>query len=132
MRQSNIFWRFLSLQTSHAGHIGGAITGFLVSILVLKNFQSHPWEEKMRKICFTILIVLGVVIFSINIFAWNLYPSEEWNFNYRHSYDVYIKKIIIQSSNDSEIRKMCLQELDCKLMLDQYSFNGTIINKPLE
>ncbi|KAJ6641126.1 Rhomboid-related protein 1, partial [Pseudolycoriella hygida] len=36
---------------SHAGHFGGAIMGFLVSILVLKNFKKHPWEAKMQKIC---------------------------------------------------------------------------------
>lgn len=84
----------------------------------------------MRKICFRILIAIVVIIVSVNIVAWNLYPTEQWNFNYGHSYDVYVKEIILKSSNDSEIRKLCQQDLDCKLMLDQYSFNGTISSKP--
>ncbi|XP_037035638.1 protein rhomboid-like [Bradysia coprophila] len=119
-------------RTSHAAHLGGAVTGFLVSILVLKNFQSHPWEEKMQKICLTILKVLGVAILIFNIVVWGLYLPEEWNFNYRNSLQVYLKKTIIESSNDSRIHQKCMRDLDCKSVLDQYSFNGTISNISLE
>lgn len=86
----------------------------------------------MKKICFRIVIILGVIIFLVNICAWGLYLPEEWNFNYRRSYDVYIKKIIIESSEDSELHKLCTQLSECKLMLKQYQFNGTISNKPLQ
>ncbi|XP_037034417.1 rhomboid-related protein 2-like [Bradysia coprophila] len=117
---------------SHAAHFGGAVTGFLVSILVLKNFQSHPWEEKMQKICLTILKVLAVTILIVNIVVWGLYLPEEWNFNYRNSLQVYLKKIIVESSNKSQIHKKCIRDLDCKSILDQYAFNGTISNISLE
>ncbi|KAG4071680.1 hypothetical protein HA402_011834 [Bradysia odoriphaga] len=111
---------------SHAAHLGGAVTGFLVSILVLKNFQSHPWEEKMQKICLTILKVLGVAILIVNIVVWGLYLPEEWNFNYRHSFDVELIKMIIESSNHSKIHRRCMRDMECKSIVEQYSFNGTI------
>ncbi|KAJ6637849.1 Protein rhomboid [Pseudolycoriella hygida] len=71
---------------SHSGHLGGAITGFLVSILVLKNFKKHPWEETMQKICIGILIALFLVVFVINVTAWDYFPENEWNTDYEKSY----------------------------------------------
>lgn len=86
----------------------------------------------MQKICFRILIILGLIIFAINIVAWGLYFPEEWNFNYSYSYDMYLKKSIIESSNDSQVHKICIRDKECKLMLDQFSFNGTISNVTLQ
>lgn len=114
------------LQTSHAGHLGGAITGFLVSIIVLKNFEKHPWEEKMQKICAGIVIGLGIVICLINLTAWDHYTPTEWNFDYASTYEKYILKLIIESDEQSEIRKECEADLDCRQLLEQYKFNGTI------
>ncbi|KAJ6641140.1 Protein rhomboid [Pseudolycoriella hygida] len=83
---------------SHAAHFGGSITGFLVSILVLKNFKKHPWEEKMQKICAGILIALFLVIFVVNVTAWDYFPENQWNFDYQKSFDSFVAKQMEESS----------------------------------
>lgn len=85
----------------------------------------------MQNICLKILIALCVAIVVINIFAWGLYRPTEWNFDYNKTYDMYQKKIIVESSEDSRLHKLCEKLPDCKQILDQYNFNGTISNKPL-
>ncbi|KAJ6643860.1 Rhomboid-related protein 1, partial [Pseudolycoriella hygida] len=97
-----------SFWVSHAGHLGGAITGFLVSILVLKNFEKHPWEEKMQRICIGIVATLSIVIVIINIAAWGLYLPTEWNVDYETTYYLHVIKQIIESPEE------------------QYKFNGTV------
>lgn len=69
--------------------MGGAITGFLVSAIVLKNVVKLQWENKMRKICMGLIPAIFVVIFLINVAAWDYYPKEEWNFSYKMTYDLY-------------------------------------------
>lgn len=113
-------------QTSHAGHIGGAITGFLVSILVLKNFEKHPWEKKLQKICAGILIACFVLIFFINVAFPSYYSPAEWNFDYEKSYVRHILDALKNSPGDSGIRKVCEAEEECKILLDAYIHNGTI------
>lgn len=108
--------------------MGGGITGFLVSIFVLKNFEKHPWEEKMQKICMGIIIALCAIIFLINITAWGLYPPTEWNFNYANTYENYVLKMLLESPENSEIRQVCEKDLECLQLLEQYKFNGTIID----
>jgi len=87
----------------------------------------------MQKICFGILKVLVVTIFVINLLAWTwgFYLPTEWNFNYKQSYDMFFKKVIIESSENSINRKMCKKYTKCKLMLDQYTFNSTISTVPI-
>lgn len=80
----------------------------------------------MQKICIWIIAALCVIIFLINISAWGLYPPTEWNFNYTATYEKYVVKLLLDSPNDSELRKLCEEELECKKLLEQYKFNGTI------
>ncbi|KAG4073218.1 hypothetical protein HA402_013478 [Bradysia odoriphaga] len=89
---------------SLAGHFGGAVTGFLVSILVLKSFEKHPWEKKMQKICLTVLIALFVVIIVINVTASGLYLPTEWNFNYTATYEDFIANLVVASAEGSTVR----------------------------
>lgn len=41
----------------------------------------------MQKICIGILTALFVIIFAINVTAWDYYPINEWNFNYEKTYE---------------------------------------------
>lgn len=74
------------LNISHAAHFGGAVTGFLVSILVLKNFKKHPWEETLQKICVGVLLAIFVIIVAMNVTLPDYFPENEWNFEYKRSY----------------------------------------------
>ncbi|XP_037040919.1 rhomboid-related protein 1-like [Bradysia coprophila] len=118
----------LNTQTniSHAGHFGGAITGFLVSIFVLKNFEKHPWEEKMQKVCVRVVVALAVIIIVINVTAWGLYAPTEFNFNYMDSYERYLFKKTVERPQDSKLRTICEENEHCKQLLDQLNYNGTI------
>ncbi|KAJ6639154.1 Protein rhomboid [Pseudolycoriella hygida] len=86
---------------SHAGHLGGAVTGFLISILVLKNFRIEQWEKKMQKICVAILIGICVIVFIVNVAAFDQYVPVEWNF----------QKQTQKFSNSQPIQKKCLERL---------------------
>ncbi|KAG4074635.1 hypothetical protein HA402_004506 [Bradysia odoriphaga] len=112
--------------TSHAGHLGGAITGFLVSIFVLKNFEKHPWEEKMQKVCVRLIIAIAVIVIIINVTAWGLYTPTELNFNYLDTYEKYIFKLTMERPDDAELRSACEENEHCKRLLDEQNFNGTI------
>jgi len=125
-------WIELHLQqntnTSHAGHFGGAVTGLLVSILVLRNFEKHLWELRMQKVCQILLISTFTLIVLINfsLSFTQFYIKEEWNFDYVNSYEKYIVHLVVESPEDSPVRRSCEQDLHCKLILDQYNFNGTV------
>lgn len=80
----------------------------------------------MQKICAGIIIGLGIVICLINITAWGHYTPTEWNFNYANTYEKYILRLIVESAELSDIRQECEADLDCRQLLDQYKFNGTI------
>ncbi|XP_037029725.1 protein rhomboid-like [Bradysia coprophila] len=112
-----------SWSISHAGHLGGAVTGFLVSILVLKNFKVEKWERLMQKICTGLLIGICGIIFIVNVAAPGYYVPIEWNFQYSHT---YLEDYIHQVNNDSVLMHQCEIDADCKQLLDQYNFNGTI------
>lgn len=61
--------------TSHAGHVGGALAGLLVGISVLKNFEKRQWELTLQRICrilaiiFVALTVLANVGFQVIYFV---------------------------------------------------------------
>lgn len=89
---------------SHASHFGGAMTGFLVSILVLKNFKNQNWEEIMQKICVGILISIVVIVAVINVTQRDFFPKNEWNFDYNKSYGEYRKYLeAMREAYDNEI-----------------------------
>lgn len=58
----------------------------LVSIVVLKNVQTHQWETKMRKITLGIIVAIFLSIVLFNIAAPSYYLSTEWNFDYQRTY----------------------------------------------
>lgn len=89
-----------------------------MSILVLKNFKQHPWEQKLQKICVGVLSAICVSIVTANMVPWGHNLPTEWNFKYGQSY--------IRDSFEFAI-KSCKDDEECKLMLDQYNFNGTVI-----
>lgn len=73
-------------QISHAAHFGGSVTGFLVSILVLKNFKSHPWERILQNVCIVVLIMVFAIIVVVNATVPGYFPETELNFDYEKSY----------------------------------------------
>lgn len=106
-------------QNSLAGHLGGAITGFLVSILVLKNFEKHPWEKKMQTICLGVLVALFIVIIIINLTASTLHLPTEWNFNYTSTYENFIVNLVAESAKGSMVRKQCQVDVRCMVLMLQ-------------
>lgn len=110
-------------QISHAGHFGGAVTGFLVSILVLKNFKIEQWEMKLKTICIGILAAICGTIILVNIVVSGRFVSVEWNFDYS---ETYLKDYLDKVNKSSKLTEQCEALDGCKLMLDQYHFNGTI------
>lgn len=77
----------------------------------------------MQKICVRILIAVSVTVFVVNITFWNYYLPTEWNFQYENTYLKYLLEII---KKNAELIETCEDEPECKLMLDQYNFNGTL------
>lgn len=41
----------------------------------------------MQKICIGILIAIFVIVFAINVTAWDYYPTNEWNFDHKKSFE---------------------------------------------
>lgn len=80
----------------------------------------------MRKVCMRLLIAISVIVVLVNITAWGHYTPTEWNFNYVDTYERYIVKMVVESPETSEIRKLCEEDVECKRILDQYNYNGTI------
>ncbi|KAG4066197.1 hypothetical protein HA402_008941 [Bradysia odoriphaga] len=93
---------FLGIRSNvgHAAHFGGAVTGFLVSIVVLKNFKKHPWEETLQKICVGALLAIFVIILVMNVTLPDYFPENEWNFNYAKTY--YSEDSDEDSTEDTE------------------------------
>lgn len=77
----------------------------------------------MQKICIGILIAICVIAFVVNIGPWGYYPTSEWNFEYRQT---FLRDYLDRVKKSSELTELCEEEEECKLMLDQYNFNGTI------
>lgn len=71
---------------SHAGHLGGAVIGFLVSILAVKCFRKHRWGDSLQEICIGSLVTIFVFIFIYNVAASEAFLPTEWNFKYEESY----------------------------------------------
>lgn len=114
----------LHLQTNYAGHLGGAITGFLVSILVLKNFEQQQWKKKIRIGSVAILTCLAIIIALVNIFAWDYYLPTEWNTNYHDSYVDFVYQRAITSSEGSVAREYCKQFTKCKVLINQHTISS--------
>lgn len=120
---------WLLFQISHACHVGGALAGFLVSMLVLDNLENDTkWKIFARKICGGTLILCFLGAVCINIAFPSYYLATEWNFNYKRSIELNYLESVKNYREDSLIRKGCLEDVDCKLLLDYYIEHGTIPN----
>lgn len=106
------------------GHLGGGITGFLVSIFVLKNCDKQPWKTKMQYICVGILTSLFIIIIFVNIFAWNYYLPTNWDRQYQDSYDDFVFQRAIGSPLLSAEREFCEQITKCRLFMSQFNVSS--------
>ncbi|KAJ6643858.1 Rhomboid-related protein 1 [Pseudolycoriella hygida] len=79
---------------SYAGHLGGALTGFLVSFLALKKFEDNRWQETLQIVCIGLLSAGFIFILLFNICTPNLYLPTEWNFEYSESLKNYSRKFL--------------------------------------
>lgn len=118
----------LSSQVSYAGHLGGAVTGFLISFVVLKKFGEHPWHEKLQKVCVGILAGIFIIILVVNISVGSLYLPTEWNFNYRKSLKNYLKNLLMENPEELLIRWHHNSTLESNLMLFHYNVSEPIKN----
>lgn len=101
------------------------MTGFLVSILVLKNFEKRQWKKKVKIVCFAIIASLAITVIFVNVFARDLYLPTEQNDDYRNSYEHFIYLRAIASPQDSSARVVCKKLIKCKLLLNNGSLNTT-------
>lgn len=110
--------------------MGGGVTGFLVSILVLKNFETRQWKKNFQIICVAILAILSVIIIFVNIFGGNSYFPTEWNTKYGDSHDNFVYQCAIASPEPSAEREYCKQFTKCRLLLNK--FNASSLNVTIE
>ena len=61
-----------AFQVSYVAHIGGAVVGLLLGLVVLRNLKTHNWERNLWWICillFLLLLVTAIIWNSILIFG---------------------------------------------------------------
>lgn len=63
-----VYYRYVEVDTQvgYAAHAAGALVGFLLGIVVLRNLRVHTWERVMWWIC--LLLFLGLFLAAI---VWN-------------------------------------------------------------
>lgn len=117
----------LFFQISHAGHVGGAVVGFLVSILVVQKFGSRPgWEKTARWSCLGILILGLVLTLWVNLAFPDNYLPAEWNFKYGRSALLDTLEGMKNAPKNSELWKDCMKDSNCKYVMESYIRNGKI------
>ncbi|XP_037035298.1 rhomboid-related protein 1-like [Bradysia coprophila] len=124
-------WQFTpdDFDTNYAGYVGGAITGFLISILVLKDAKKQQWKKNLRLVCVGILVSIAVVALLVNTFEWRSYLPTEWNKNYMETYTEFTLKRAITSREPSAAREYCKRITKCKILLNRFdagAFNSTM------
>merc|ERR1740121_2331566 len=70
-----------SESTSNAAHFGGAVTGFIIGIIVVVNIKSEEWEKNLPKFAFGLGLVLTAVCVIRNFATWaphNIWETEGW------------------------------------------------------
>ena len=61
-----------SVKTSYIAHLMGALAGFLVGIIVLKNRKVEHWEKKLKVICIVIFLFLAICAVLWNVIGNNV------------------------------------------------------------
>lgn len=123
-----IYFKNCYQQTNYASYVGGAITGFLISILVLKDCSNQKWKKNLRIVCGGILASIVVVALLINIFEWNFYLPTVWSKNYQETYVEFAFERAIGSPINESAREYCKRITKCKIMLNKFdagAFNFT-------
>jgi len=69
-----VYYRYVGTYTkvSYVAHIGGAVVGLLLGLVVLRNLKTHNWERNLWWICillFLLLLVTAIIWNSILIFG---------------------------------------------------------------
>ncbi|KAG4071613.1 hypothetical protein HA402_011767 [Bradysia odoriphaga] len=123
-------WKFApdDFDTNYASYVGGAITGFLISILVLKDAKKQQWKKNLRSVCVGILISIVIVALLVNTFEWRSYLPTEWNKNYTETYTEFAFNRAITSPEPSAAREYCKRITKCKILLNRFdagAFNST-------
>jgi hypothetical protein len=100
------------------------VTGFIVAVFALRNFEKLPWEMRFQKILAVGIGVLVFLVVVVNI-AWpsHYYPTV-YNTDYEHTYVVYVISTIHESEPESELRKVCEADDECKALLEEHARNN--------
>lgn len=70
-------------KTGYVAHLSGALAGFLIGIIVLKNRRVEKWERKMKLICifvFVILMILAMVWNAVGDYVVTLVKGNVTNY----------------------------------------------------
>lgn len=116
--------------TNYACYVGGAITGFLVSILVLKDTKDQRWKEILRTVCVAILASIVVVALLVNIFEWTYYLPTAWNKNYQETYIEFAFQRAIASPKADAAREYCKRITKCKILLNKFDAGAFNVTTP--
>ncbi|OXA47463.1 Protein rhomboid [Folsomia candida] len=86
---------------SNSAHVGGALTGFLVSVIFLNKSTSHKFKANFSRIAACILILtLLVVCIGINVAFPNRYlqlENESLRFEYRKTHAQHYERELLKS-----------------------------------
>lgn len=52
---------------SHLGHVGGAVTGFLLGIVMLRNLRRHRWEKYFQIFCGMVFLAFVAALIVLNV-----------------------------------------------------------------
>lgn len=77
----------------------------------------------MQAIFTGILIAIFGIVILVNIIVGGRYVAVEWNSDYSHT---YVKDILDNINQSQQLIQQCGRRAGCKLLLDQYNYNGTL------
>jgi len=64
-------------RTSYAAHIGGALAGLLVGLVILRNLKVHRWEIVLGAIAIAVYFFLMIFIVIWNISYTDYFPAQD-------------------------------------------------------
>lgn len=105
-------------------HLGGGLSGFLVSASVLKNLESDGRSKRFRKLA-AVISCDFLIIFTFYHFAVR-YMELVTKFDNENRYINYLIERSFANPNDGSVQT-CFENLRCKLALIA-RHNGTLLN----